>query len=168
MKSWNSKNFSFCNLPQTRTGIHQSFFNITRNNFPHSFGSKSFFSTEIFDRKLKQKQKDRAATLPDSRSFDFLRDEVGQILADRLEDISKHKLPVGLDLGCSTGNMLKYLQDSKVGIQTLYQMDLSSKLLLFFNKKLALNCFLNIRANVIERCGRRFKISTQTNSNSRR
>jgi hypothetical protein len=41
-------------------------------------------SMEIFNRKHKQLQRDRAASAIDSKNFDFLREEIAYRLVDRL------------------------------------------------------------------------------------
>ena len=39
---------------------------------------------EIFDYRLKKLQRERAASLPNARQYDYLKDEIGERLADRL------------------------------------------------------------------------------------
>eukprot|EP01117_Protostelium_nocturnum_P015004 TRINITY_DN5775_c0_g1_i1.p1 TRINITY_DN5775_c0_g1~~TRINITY_DN5775_c0_g1_i1.p1 ORF type:complete len:360 (+),score=106.88 TRINITY_DN5775_c0_g1_i1:129-1208(+) len=86
-------------------------------------------SMSIFNRKAKNMQKDRIAMLPNGRDFDFLREEIGQRLCERLEDLSRHKFEVALDLGCGPGLLAKHLQDTRTDIKKLFQMDSSSLLL---------------------------------------
>jgi len=95
----------------------------------HSF--QRFASTMVvFDRNMKRIQKDKAALAPNSRDFDYLKEEVATRLVDRLEDISSHRFPVALDLGGQCGYLTKHLQQSKAQIQILYQSDISVKSLM--------------------------------------
>jgi hypothetical protein len=45
----------------------------------------SMESMNVFDRKAKRLQKDRAALLENSREFDYLKEEIAKRLADRLD-----------------------------------------------------------------------------------
>jgi SAM-dependent methyltransferase len=78
-------------------------------------------SITIFNRRAHRRHRDRAAEkLGD---HDFLLAEVGERLADRLDDV-KRDFPLALDLGCHTGG-LKRLLGGRGGIETLIQSDLS-------------------------------------------
>jgi SAM-dependent methyltransferase len=75
----------------------------------------------IFDRRLLRLRRDRAAaTLAD---HDFLFREIGERLADRLDDIAR-RFPCALELGCRDGGWASRL-DGRGGIETLVQCDLS-------------------------------------------
>lgn len=75
----------------------------------------------VFDRAQLRRQRDRAArTLADHQ---FLLEEVGERLCDRLLDITRG-FPRALDLGCHTGQMARLLA-GRGGIETLVQSDLS-------------------------------------------
>lgn len=66
----------------------------------------------IFDRRAKLLQRERAAKAEDVNVYDYLKDEVGYRLADRIFDI-KRKFKRVLDLGCSRGHVSKnVLSDS--------------------------------------------------------
>ncbi|PRP81013.1 hypothetical protein PROFUN_11165 [Planoprotostelium fungivorum] len=80
----------------------------------------------VFDRKAKTIQKDRSSA---TNAFDFIREEIGERLTERLEDLSRHKLPTVLDLGSGSGLMAKHLQDTRIEMQTLYQLETSEALL---------------------------------------
>ncbi|KAK5709168.1 hypothetical protein LTS12_028118, partial [Elasticomyces elasticus] len=64
---------------------------------------------EVFNRKAKQLQKDRAAINVDqSRKVDYLKDEVAMRLCERLLDI-KRDIPKVLDLGANSCNIARAL-----------------------------------------------------------
>jgi len=76
---------------------------------------------KIFDRTLVRKHRDRAAA--GFTAHDFLVREVGERLADRLDDVTR-RFPRALDLGCHTGEMADTLR-GRGGIESLVQCDLS-------------------------------------------
>ncbi len=75
----------------------------------------------VFNRLSVRRHRDRAAA--GLEAHDFLFGEVGERLADRLDDI-KRRFPLALDLGCHGGGMGRLLA-GRGGIQTLVQCDLS-------------------------------------------
>lgn len=79
---------------------------------------------KIFDRSLVRKHRDRAAS--GFAAHDFLVREVGERLADRLDDVTR-RFPMALDLGCHTGEMADILR-GRGGIETLVQCDLSPEM----------------------------------------
>ncbi|MCK6441506.1 methyltransferase domain-containing protein [Elstera cyanobacteriorum] len=78
--------------------------------------------TMIFDRRALRRNRDRAAAGFDGR-HDFLVQEIGDRLLDRLEDI-RRRFPVALDLGGHTGALAR-LCGGRGGIETLITADLS-------------------------------------------
>lgn len=80
----------------------------------------------MFDRHTKLLQKERAAAREDAHLFDYLKDEVGFRLAERIFDIKK-EFKVGLDLGCGRGHLSKHLTDAS--LQKLIMSDYSPGLL---------------------------------------
>lgn len=80
----------------------------------------------VFDRHTKLLQRERAAKNPDAPLYDYLKEEVGYRLADRILDIKK-ELKVGLDLGCGRGYVAKNITD--VELKHLYMSDLSPSML---------------------------------------
>ena len=75
----------------------------------------------IFNRRMVRLHRDRAAkTLAE---HDFLFQEAGERLCDRLDDVTR-TFPFALDLGCRTGGMAKIL-GRRGGIDQLIQSDLS-------------------------------------------
>ena len=75
----------------------------------------------IFDRRLLRRRRDRAAGRP--TRTDFLWREVGERLADRLDDV-RRRFPLALDLGCHDGTLGRLL-GARGGVETLVQCDLS-------------------------------------------
>jgi SAM-dependent methyltransferase len=75
----------------------------------------------IFDRRIVRLRRDRAAD--GLAKHDFLLREVGERLADRLDDI-KRRFPLALDLGCHTGELGRLL-GGRGGIESLVHCDLS-------------------------------------------
>ncbi|XP_071489850.1 uncharacterized protein [Diadema antillarum] len=80
----------------------------------------------VFDRKAKRKQRDRAAMAEDVEVYDYLKDEIGYRLVDRVRDVTR-KFQVAVDLGCGRGLLANHLTDDEVG--TLYQCEMSEKML---------------------------------------
>ena len=70
--------------------------------------------SKVFDRKTKLLQQERAAARSDVERFDFLKEEVGYRVADRVLDVSK-KMEVGVDIGSGRGWVLRHLTDHSVG-----------------------------------------------------
>ena len=66
-------------------------------NCPLSRLSVRTVQNKVFDRKTKLLQQERAAGRSDVESFDFLKEEVGYRVADRLLDVSR-KMSVGVGL----------------------------------------------------------------------
>ena len=75
----------------------------------------------IFDRRIVRLRRDRAAD--GLAKHDFLLREVGERLADRLDDI-KRRFPLALDLGCHTGELGRLL-GGRGGVESLVHCDLS-------------------------------------------
>jgi len=86
---------------------------------------KAQTEAEIFDRRAVRLHRDRAAK--DLSEFEFLLNEVAEMLADRLRDI-RRKFPIALDLGCHTGQVAKILA-GRGGIENLMQCDLSEAMI---------------------------------------
>lgn len=62
----------------------------------------------VFDRNAKLLQRERAAKMPNPETFDYLKDEVGYRLSDKIFDI-KRKFKKALDLGCGRGHVAKHM-----------------------------------------------------------
>ncbi|XP_076162597.1 arginine-hydroxylase NDUFAF5, mitochondrial isoform X2 [Ptiloglossa arizonensis] len=67
----------------------------------------------VFDRNAKLLQKERAAQAPDVKLYDYIKDEVGYRLSDRIFDI-KRKFKKVLNLGCSRGHVSKHILTENV------------------------------------------------------
>ncbi|XP_013783444.1 arginine-hydroxylase NDUFAF5, mitochondrial-like [Limulus polyphemus] len=80
----------------------------------------------VFDRNAKRLQRNRAAMAKDVHLYDYLKDEVGYRVADRVYDI-KRQFPVAVELGCGRGHIGPHLTNDTVGF--LYQCELSEKFL---------------------------------------
>lgn len=78
----------------------------------------------VFDRKAKRSQKNRAACHPQAAMFDYLKNEVASQLIDRVADVSRF-FPTALDVGCGRGHVASQLSRDLVG--TLYQCDAAEK-----------------------------------------
>lgn len=79
----------------------------------------------VFDRQTVRLHRDRAA--PIFANHNFLKQEVAERLADRLQDI-RRTFPLALDLGSHCGDLSHILTD-KSGIEKLVQSDLSFKMM---------------------------------------
>lgn len=80
----------------------------------------------VFDRMAKRKQRNRTAFLENYSVYDYIKDEVGWRLADRMCDV-KRKFDVALDLGCGRGHIAKNVLQDNIGV--LYQSDMAEHVL---------------------------------------
>ncbi|KAL0133474.1 hypothetical protein PUN28_000901 [Cardiocondyla obscurior] len=80
----------------------------------------------VFDRNAKLLQRERAAQNADVQLYDYIKDEVGDRLADRIFDI-KRKFNRALDLGCGRGHVSKRILNESV--EELVLADMSPSLL---------------------------------------
>jgi len=78
----------------------------------------------VFDRRTVRLHRDRAAG--GLAENDFLLREVGERLADRLDDV-KRRFPLALDLGCHTGELGRLL-GGRGGVESLVHCDLSPEM----------------------------------------
>lgn len=93
-----------------------------RNHLPYSSyraiipSARSFSSAsrkspaDIFDRRLKHKQRDLAASKEDYETFSYLREEFGYRLSDRVFDV-KRTFPIMIDMACGRGHVSKHLSE---------------------------------------------------------
>ncbi|KAM6144399.1 arginine-hydroxylase NDUFAF5, mitochondrial isoform 2-T2 [Erethizon dorsatum] len=89
-------------------------------------GSTSPGALNIFDRGLKRKQKNWAAKQPEPTRFDYLREEVGNQIADRVYDIARD-FPLALDVGCGRGYIAQHLNKETIG--KFFQTDIAENAL---------------------------------------
>ncbi|KAG5306560.1 NDUF5 hydroxylase, partial [Acromyrmex insinuator] len=80
----------------------------------------------VFDRNAKLLQRERAAKNANVQLYDYIKDEVGDRLADRIFDI-KRKFGKVLDLGCGRGHVSKRILSESV--EELVLADMSPSLL---------------------------------------
>uniref|UniRef100_A0A8C4K9W7 Arginine-hydroxylase NDUFAF5, mitochondrial n=1 Tax=Dromaius novaehollandiae TaxID=8790 RepID=A0A8C4K9W7_DRONO len=79
-----------------------------------------------FDRQLKRKQKNWAALQPEPAKCDYLREEVGGRVADRVFDITR-AFPLALDVGSGRGYIAQHL--TKETVEKLIQVDIAENAL---------------------------------------
>ncbi|XP_044119404.1 arginine-hydroxylase NDUFAF5, mitochondrial isoform X1 [Neovison vison] len=89
-------------------------------------GSTSPRALNIFDRDLKRKQKNWAARQPEAMKFDYLKEEVGSRIADRVYDIARN-FSLALDVGCGRGYIAQHLNKETVG--KFFQVDIAENAL---------------------------------------
>uniref|UniRef100_A0A6P7GM78 Arginine-hydroxylase NDUFAF5, mitochondrial n=1 Tax=Diabrotica virgifera virgifera TaxID=50390 RepID=A0A6P7GM78_DIAVI len=87
-------------------------------NYKNLSTSSTFHKIEtgfvhIFDRKTKSLQRKRAAIADDVNVYNYLKDEIGYRLADRLFDI-KRKFKLAADIGCSRGYVSRHISPDSV------------------------------------------------------
>ena len=87
----------------------------------HFRQSVRLLQSNVFDRRAKLLQQERAAARSDVDSFDFLKEEVGYRVADRVLDVAK-KMEVGVDLGSGRGWVLRHLTSHSVARVTGIEM----------------------------------------------
>lgn len=75
----------------------------------------------IFDRQAKLLQRERSANASDVKLYDYIKDEVGYRLSDRIFDI-KRKFKKAVDLGCGRGHVSKHILAESVEELTLADM----------------------------------------------
>ncbi|XP_071359537.1 arginine-hydroxylase NDUFAF5, mitochondrial isoform X1 [Trachinotus anak] len=80
----------------------------------------------VFNREMKKRQKNWAASLQDGHQYDYLRDEVGGRVADRVYDIAR-TFPLALDLGGGKSHIAEHL--SKDVVERLFLADVSEQTL---------------------------------------
>ncbi|XP_029284369.1 arginine-hydroxylase NDUFAF5, mitochondrial isoform X2 [Cottoperca gobio] len=76
----------------------------------------------VFNREMKKRQKNWAASLQDGHQYDYLRNEVGSRVADRVYDIAR-TFPLALDIGGGKSHIAEHL--SKDFVERLFLTDVS-------------------------------------------
>ena len=87
---------------------------------------------DVFDNKLKRRQREWSLKVAESEYYDYIRKESATRLVDRIEDIYK-SFPMALELGCHRGHVFDLLNEKQGlngtggvgGIETLIQCDIS-------------------------------------------
>jgi len=75
----------------------------------------------VFDRRAKLLQRERAAANRDVEKFDFLKEEVGYRVADRVLDVAR-RMEVAVDLGSGRGWVTRHLMSESVGRLTAIEL----------------------------------------------
>ncbi|XP_050541848.1 arginine-hydroxylase NDUFAF5, mitochondrial [Daktulosphaira vitifoliae] len=88
--------------------------------------AKKIHSMTVFDKRAKIIQKQRAAIAEDSSVYEYLKEEVGYRLSDRLFDI-KRQFDCVVDLGCGYGHVSKHI--SKDNVKELIMCDVCQEIL---------------------------------------
>ncbi|XP_067900415.1 arginine-hydroxylase NDUFAF5, mitochondrial isoform X1 [Heterodontus francisci] len=91
-----------------------------------SWSSRAGSTLNVFDRKMKRRQKNWASSIPGSGKYDYLKEEVGSRIVDRVFDIVR-TFPVALDIGCGKGYLAENL--NKDTVQKLFQVDIAENVL---------------------------------------
>ncbi|XP_046900169.1 arginine-hydroxylase NDUFAF5, mitochondrial [Hypomesus transpacificus] len=95
-------------------------------DFNRQLSSRSGTTMNIFDRTMKRKQKKWAASLQDADKYDYLRNEVGSRVADRVYDIAR-TFPLALDIGSGRSHIAEHL--SKEVVECLFLTEISDNAL---------------------------------------
>ncbi|OQR77998.1 putative methyltransferase C20orf7 -like protein [Tropilaelaps mercedesae] len=80
-----------------------------------------FGAMNVFDRRAKQRHRELWVTNPEADKYDYLREEIGYRMADRLLDI-KRKFDTVVELGCGRGYILQHILDDIVNEYVLCDM----------------------------------------------
>lgn len=88
--------------------------------------SSSPSSLNVFNREMKRRQKDWAASQQERHQYDYLREEVGARVADRVYDIAR-TFPLALDVGGGKSHIAEHLNTDVV--QRLVLTDVSQQTL---------------------------------------
>uniref|UniRef100_A0A8C6T535 Arginine-hydroxylase NDUFAF5, mitochondrial n=1 Tax=Neogobius melanostomus TaxID=47308 RepID=A0A8C6T535_9GOBI len=88
--------------------------------------SGSGSGVNVFDRQMKRRQRDWASSLSNATQFEYVREEVGARVADRVYDVAR-TFPLALDLGCGRSFIAEHLTTDVV--EQLYLTDVSSNCL---------------------------------------
>lgn len=86
----------------------------------------AFGAMNVFDREAKRRHRDRWATDPEAEKSEYLKEEVGYRLADRMYDV-KRKFDTVVELGCGRGYIAQHL-DQEI-VENFVMCDFSSKVL---------------------------------------
>jgi len=86
-----------------------------------SVGIVSQSSVRVFDRRAKLLQRERAAANPDVENYDFMKEEVGYRVSDRVLDVAR-KMQVAVDLGSGRGWVTRHMTEHSVGRVTAIEL----------------------------------------------
>ncbi|KAG9339050.1 hypothetical protein JZ751_024245 [Albula glossodonta] len=88
--------------------------------------SRTGGAMNVFDRSMKRKQKKWAALRQDTNKYEYLKEEVGSRVADRVFDIAR-TFPLALDVGCGRSYIAEHL--NKEIVERLFLTDISEDVL---------------------------------------
>ncbi|XP_064596977.1 arginine-hydroxylase NDUFAF5, mitochondrial-like [Liolophura sinensis] len=117
---WTINNGKKLNYLSTTYLQRRSFSLHSRNDRPESV-------MNVFDRKVKRVQRDRTTLLEDYEVYDYVKEEVGFRLADRICDV-KRVFDIAVELGCGRGYISRHMTSDIV--KKVLQCEMSEKLLL--------------------------------------
>jgi len=89
-----------------------------------SVGSVSKSSVRVFDRRAKLLQRERAAANPEVEKYDFMKEEVGYRVSDRVLDVAR-KMEVAVDLGSGRGWVTRHMTEHSMGRVTAIELSQS-------------------------------------------
>lgn len=81
----------------------------------------------VFDRQMKKRQRDWSAALSEAPQYEYIREEVGSRVADRVYDVAR-SFPVALDVSCGRSFIAEHLSTDVV--ERLYLSDISHNCLM--------------------------------------
>ena len=86
-------------------------------------------ATVVFDRSLKRQHREAAGRSPGLPQYTYLRDEVAERLADRLDDVHEsYSFPEAVDLSCGNGHVRRALR-GRGGVRKLLELDTGEAML---------------------------------------
>nr|XP_032812096.1 arginine-hydroxylase NDUFAF5, mitochondrial isoform X1 [Petromyzon marinus] len=85
-----------------------------------SHSSAAGGGVNVFDRRMKRRQRSWAASRPNAESYDYLRQTVAEQIVDRLFDVSR-MFPMALDVGAGRGYIAQHL--NKETVELMIQTD---------------------------------------------
>ncbi|XP_061436717.1 arginine-hydroxylase NDUFAF5, mitochondrial-like [Lethenteron reissneri] len=85
-----------------------------------SLSSAAGGGVNVFDRRMKRRQRSWAASRPNAESYDYLRQAVAEQIVDRLFDVSR-MFPMALDVGAGRGYIAQHL--NKETVELMIQTD---------------------------------------------
>ncbi|XP_051237291.1 arginine-hydroxylase NDUFAF5, mitochondrial isoform X1 [Dicentrarchus labrax] len=86
---------------------------LSRSGARRGLSGSNSGTMNVFNREMKKRQKNWAGSLQDGQQYDYLRDEVGSRVADRVYDIAR-TFPLALDLGGGKGHIAEHLSQEVV------------------------------------------------------
>ncbi|XP_037546043.1 arginine-hydroxylase NDUFAF5, mitochondrial [Nematolebias whitei] len=84
-----------------------------RSGLSRSLSGSARGTMNVFNREMKRRQRNWSASLLDHHVYDYLKDEVGSQVADRVFDITR-TFPLALDIGAGKSHIAKHLNKDVV------------------------------------------------------